>query len=137
VDAARLHNPGQMLRHESDGHSAFTHCRSDHPGRSRSHITYGEHAGPASLDQERSPAKGGPPFALAQFGWQRRTGEDKPIFVEGNLSGQPIRAWRSSDQHDHHAGINGLLQGGGFAPTGEIAGGIAAWEGAKLPVRSG
>jgi hydroxyacylglutathione hydrolase len=30
-----------------------------------------------------------------------------------------------------------LLRGGGFAPTGEIAGGIAAWEGAKLPVRNG
>jgi glyoxylase-like metal-dependent hydrolase (beta-lactamase superfamily II)/rhodanese-related sulfurtransferase len=30
-----------------------------------------------------------------------------------------------------------LLQRSGFAPVGEIAGGIAAWEGAKLPVRSG
>jgi hydroxyacylglutathione hydrolase len=27
-----------------------------------------------------------------------------------------------------------LLQGGGFAPVGEIAGGIAAWEGANFPV---
>jgi len=29
-----------------------------------------------------------------------------------------------------------LLQGSGFAPVGEIAGGIAAWEAAKLPVRT-
>jgi glyoxylase-like metal-dependent hydrolase (beta-lactamase superfamily II)/rhodanese-related sulfurtransferase len=29
-----------------------------------------------------------------------------------------------------------LLQGHGFEPVGEIAGGIAAWEAAKLPVRS-
>jgi hydroxyacylglutathione hydrolase len=29
-----------------------------------------------------------------------------------------------------------LLQGGGFGPVAEIAGGIAAWEAAKLPVRS-
>jgi len=29
-----------------------------------------------------------------------------------------------------------LLQGGGFDSVGEIAGGIAAWEAAKLPVRS-
>jgi glyoxylase-like metal-dependent hydrolase (beta-lactamase superfamily II)/rhodanese-related sulfurtransferase len=29
-----------------------------------------------------------------------------------------------------------LLQGAGFAPVGEIAGGIAAWEAAKLPVRT-
>jgi len=29
-----------------------------------------------------------------------------------------------------------MLQGGGFSPVAEIAGGIAAWEAAKLPVRS-
>jgi len=29
-----------------------------------------------------------------------------------------------------------LLQGSGFAPVGEIAGGIAAWEAAKLPLRT-
>ena len=29
-----------------------------------------------------------------------------------------------------------MLQGGGFSPVSEIAGGIAAWEAAKLPVRS-
>ena len=29
-----------------------------------------------------------------------------------------------------------MLQGGGFRPVSEIAGGIAAWEAAKLPVRS-
>jgi len=29
-----------------------------------------------------------------------------------------------------------LLQGSGFAPVSEIAGGIAAWEAAKLPIRS-
>ena len=29
-----------------------------------------------------------------------------------------------------------LLQGGGFGPVAEIAGGIAAWEAAKLPVRN-
>jgi hydroxyacylglutathione hydrolase len=29
-----------------------------------------------------------------------------------------------------------LLQGSGFAPVGEIAGGLAAWEAAKLPVRT-
>ena len=28
-----------------------------------------------------------------------------------------------------------LLQGAGFSPVSEIAGGIAAWEAAKLPVR--
>jgi len=30
-----------------------------------------------------------------------------------------------------------LLQRGGFGPVGEIAGGIAAWEAAKLSVSSG
>jgi rhodanese-related sulfurtransferase len=29
-----------------------------------------------------------------------------------------------------------LLQGGGFDPVSEISGGIAAWEAAKLPVRT-
>ena len=72
----------EVFMHELDGHRAFADGRGDALDRIGSHVSRGEYAWTAGLQQERLP--GGTPMRRLR---QNRAGPDKPLVVPFDLCG--------------------------------------------------
>src|SRR6266511_1055566 len=84
---------GQVLMDKGDRHAALTNPRSTALDRAEPDIAGGEHAGVASLQQERFTIE--PPVRRTR---QLAAGADKALGVGLNLRRQPVGARNSPDE---------------------------------------